>query len=108
MPERMIEQIAALASVAIQGSLVEVMLRCGTAGCGCQTDPARRHGPHLYLKYRSPEGRSTSLYVPRSHEAQARQGVEAWARVGQLLQQLSHRNRAELNRVLKKRPRRRG
>lgn len=106
--EALLERIGALTPLAIQGSLVEVMLRCGTAGCACQKDPVRRHGPHLYLKYRNAEGRSTSLYIPRSHEAQAREGVEAWGQIGQLLQQISHQNRAELHQVLKKRPRQQG
>ena len=86
-------RIEALARNAIQGSLVEVMIRCGKASCACHDDPSRRHGPHLYLKFRGSNGRSTSLYVARDHEAEVRQAVEAWAGMWQAMLELGHANR---------------
>jgi hypothetical protein len=93
--------IQALAQIAVQGTLVEVMLRCGKRSCGCHVDPARRHGPALYLKFRNPAGRSTSIYVPRRHEAQARRAVEAWERMAQLLRELTRDNRDALSALVK-------
>jgi hypothetical protein len=74
----LLRRLTHLADLAVPGTLVEVFLRCGTASCGCHRDPARRHGPHLYLKFRAPDGRGTSLYVPRAQAATARRAVTAW------------------------------
>ncbi|MGH7504140.1 MAG: DUF6788 family protein [Longimicrobiales bacterium] len=30
----------------LKGSIVQTRRRCGSAGCGCQSDPAKRHGPY--------------------------------------------------------------
>src|SRR5450755_2950867 len=47
------------------GTLLKRMMKCGKASCGCQTDPAARHGPYyewghmkdgkLVHRYVSPE-----------------------------------------------------
>jgi hypothetical protein len=74
----LLRRLTQLAAIAVPGTLVEVFLRCGTASCGCHRDPARRHGPHLYLKFRGADGRATSLYVPRAQAATARRAVQAW------------------------------
>lgn len=100
---RLAQRLQDLATRAIQGTLVEVMLRCGTASCGCHQDPARRHGPHLYLKFRAADGRSTSLYVPRSHEREARQAVAAWSQMWHTMLSLGHRNREALAKRLRRR-----
>ncbi len=94
--DRLLKKLGRLAQVAVQGTLVEVRLRCGTKSCGCHRSVRLRHGPHLYLKYRTPEGRSTGLYVPRAHERQARGAVQAWEEMWQALVELSERNREEL------------
>jgi hypothetical protein len=96
--------MAQLAEVAVQGTLVEVYLRCGTASCACHRDPERRHGPHAYLKFRDPEGRATGLYVPRSHLKQAQRAVAAWSELWETMVALSHNNRQ----ALRERVRRRG
>jgi len=104
-PTRLLRQLQALAGRAIQGTLVEVMLRCGTPSCGCHQDPRRRHGPHLYLKFRDERGKSTSLYIPRDHEREIRQAVESWSRMWQAMVELSHRNRQSLKERLRRRSR---
>lgn len=98
-------QVQTLAARAIQGTLAEVMLRCGTPSCGCHQDPGRRHGPHLYLKFRDERGKSTSLYVPRDHEGEIRKAVLAWSRMWEAMVQLSHRNRQALKKRLHRRSR---
>ena len=100
----LLRRLETLAEKAIQGTLVEVRLRCGTPSCGCHQDPARRHGPHLYLKFKDAEGRSTSLYIPRRHAREARRAVEAWGRMWQTMLVLGQRNRQ----ALAKRMRRKG
>ena len=106
MPSRPItrlrQQIQSLARRAIQGNLVESLMRCGTPTCGCHQDPARRHGPHLYLKFRDAEGRSRSLYVPRSHEREVRAAVAAWAQMRQSLLELGQHNREALKTRLRR------
>jgi len=102
---KLLQQLQALGDHAIQGNLVDVMVTCGTATCGCHKDPSRRHGPHLYLRFRDLNGRSRSMYVPRSHEKEMREAVEAWGRMWQLMLELSQMNREALRERLRRRPR---
>lgn len=104
-PARLLRRLQDLAQRALQGSLVEVMLRCGTPSCACHRDKSRRHGPHLYLKFRNAERRSTSLYIPRSHQREARRAVQAWSRMWQTLLQLSQRNRQAFSKRLRRKAR---
>lgn len=101
--DTLLQQLPDLARVAVQGTLVEVLVRCGNKGCICHRDPDRRHGPHLYLKYRTVEGRSTGMYVPREHEAEVRAAVAAWAEMREALAELARENRDELAKRLKAR-----
>jgi len=87
----------------VPGTLVEVVLRCGTASCACHRDPARRHGPHLYLKFRDPEGRATSLYVPRAQAVAARRAVRAWRALWDTSVAVGHLNRQALRNRLRRR-----
>ncbi|MBM4028150.1 MAG: hypothetical protein FJ280_22560 [Planctomycetes bacterium] len=100
-----LEQLQALGERAIQGHLDEAMLTCGTPTCGCHKDPSRRHGPHLYLRFRDLNGRSRSMYVPRSHEKEMREAVKAWGHMWQLMLELSQMNREALRERLRRRPR---
>jgi hypothetical protein len=99
----LLRRINRLGRCALPGTLVEVLVRCGTPSCACHRDPSRRHGPHLYLKYKSPQGRSTGMYVPRTAEAELRRGVAAWAELWQTMVQLGHRNREALQQRLRRR-----
>jgi len=90
--KRLLERLVRVVGAAVPGTLVEVRLRCGTASCGCHRDPALRHGPHLYVKYRNREGRSTAVYVPRSAEAEARRAVAGWAEAWRILVRIGEGN----------------
>ena len=92
-----------LASTAVQGGLSETTRTCGNAACACHQDPARRHGPHLYLTFRAPDGRSSALYVPREHESTVRQAVKDWAQLWETIVEISHRNREALSRLMRRR-----
>ena len=61
--ERSITELAHAAQSMVHGSLSEVTRQCGDPSCACAWDAARRHGPHLYLKF-SAEGKAYSIYIP--------------------------------------------
>jgi hypothetical protein len=92
-----------LAATAVQGGLSETTRTCGNPACACHHDPARRHGPYLYLTFRSPDGRSSAMYVPREHEPTVRKAVEAWAQLWETIVEISHRNREALSRSMRRR-----
>ena len=97
-----------LAATAVQGGLSETTRTCGHPACACHQDPARRHGPHLYLTFRAPDGRSSALYVPREHEPRVRQAVQAWAQLWETVVEISHQNREALGHSMRRRENQRG
>ena len=101
----LISRIQRLATTAVQGGLSETTRTCAHPACACHQDPARRHGPHLYLTFRAPDGRSSALYVPREHEPTVRKAVEDWAQLWKTIVEISHRNREALGRFLRRRER---
>jgi hypothetical protein len=99
----LLDRIGRLAASAVQGSLAEVYVRCGSPSCPCHRDPEKRHGPHLYLKYKDPRGHSTGMYVPREHEAQMRRAVQAWAELRKSIVAVAQLNRVQLHERLRRR-----
>jgi hypothetical protein len=97
-----------LAATAVQGGLSETTRTCGNPTCACHQNPARRHGPHLYLTFRAPDGRSSALYVPREHETRVRKAVQAWAQLWETIVEISHRNREALGRFMRRQENPRG
>jgi len=97
-----------LAVTAVQGGLSETTRTCGNPACACHQDPGRRHGPHLYLTFRAPDGRSSALYVPREHEPRVRKAVQAWAQLWETIVEISHGNREALGRSMRRRENQRG
>lgn len=77
----------------LQGSLSETTRTCGKPGCCCHR--GERHGPHTYLTFKTPEGRSSAVYVPAYGLREAQAGVRAWARFWTLAGQLAAQNRDE-------------
>lgn len=75
----------------LQGSLSETTRTCGRPGCRCHR--GERHGPHTYLTFKTPEGRSSAVYVPAAARREAQAGVAAWARFWTLAVQLATQNR---------------
>ncbi len=98
----LIPKLQRLATSAVQGGLSETTRTCGNRACVCHQDPTRRHGPHLYLTFRAPDGRSSALYVPRQHEARVRKAVEDWAQLWKTLVEISHQNREVLGRSMRR------
>jgi hypothetical protein len=96
-----IEELERAAQSMVQGSLSEVTRQCGDPSCACAHDPAKRHGPHLYLKF-SAGGKAHSVYVPPQLAPLIKNAHGAWLRFQELGLKLSAANRERLLRDLKR------
>ena len=96
-----IEELEQAAQSMVQGSLSEITRQCGDPSCGCAHDPAKRHGPHLYLKF-SAEGKAHSVYVPPQLAPLIKSAHAAWLHFQELGVKLSAANRERLLRELKR------
>ena len=90
--DKLIQELAESAQSMVQGSLSEITRQCGDPSCACAHDPARRHGPHLYLKFNS-EGKTHSVYVPLEHGETLKAAHRAWLRFQELGGEVSAGNR---------------
>jgi len=79
----------------VQGSLSESTRQCGDPSCACAHDPASRHGPHLYFRYKD-AGKVHSVYVPAQLGEAVRQAQNAWHEFQQIGTQISADNRHRL------------
>lgn len=95
----LLRRLSGLVEIMVQGGLSETTRTCGRPGCHCHR--GQRHGPHLYLTFRTPEGRSSALYVPWAAEREVRQAVRAWAAFWETGVAVSHLNRGALRRRLR-------
>ena len=93
--QQLLRRLLKTAQLMVQGGLSETTRRCGNRNCICHRDPTQRHGPHLYLTYRS-EGKSRALYVPHEHAEQARQAQAAWKEFWEVAGALAAENREQL------------
>lgn len=93
--QQLLRRLLITAQLMVQGGLSETTRRCGNRNCICHRDPAQRHGPHLYLTYRS-EGKSRALYVPHQQAEQARQAQAAWKEFWDVACALAAENREQL------------
>lgn len=91
----LVRKLNQLAQVMVQGGLSETTRQCGNPGCICYRDPSQRHGPHLYLTYRS-EGKSRALYVPTEHAEEARRAQAAWKKFWEVACAVAAENREQL------------
>jgi hypothetical protein len=98
-----LQQLTRLAEVMIQGSLSETTRTCGRQGCRCQR--GERHGPHTYLTFRTPEGRSSSRYVPPAERLRVVKGIAAWQRFWKIATTLAAHNRAGIGGTLARKAR---
>jgi hypothetical protein len=97
----LIRQLQHAARSMVQGSLSEFTRQCGDRSCACARDPAYRHGPHLYLKFKA-EGKSQSVYVPAPSAATVKSAHGAWLRFQEVGAEISAANRAQLLRDLER------
>ncbi len=94
----MLRDLVRQAETMIQAGLSRTTRTCSTPGCGCHTDPSRRHGPHTYLTFRDAAGKSTSLYVAPDHMTEALDAKAAWERFWAVAVELATLNRQGLRR----------
>ena len=86
--KKLVSDIATLAQKAIFGSVSETYRTCGNAGCRCHGE-GPKHGPHMYVSYRSAEGKTTGYYVPTAAQTSVRDGILAWQELQQRLRVLA-------------------
>ena len=94
--KKLIGQLVKNAEQMIQAGLSQSMRTCGTRSCGCHADPARRHGPHTYLTFRTAEGKSTGMYVAPEHLEEARAAKRAWEEFWEAATKMAALNRENL------------
>jgi len=87
----LLRRLPAVAARMLQGSLSETTRTCGRPGCCCQH--GERHGPHTYLTFKTPEGRSSAVYVPAAWVREAQAGVKAWKQFWALAGEVAALNR---------------
>ena len=97
--DRLIHELAESAQSMVQGSLSEMTRQCGDPSCACADDPARRHGPHLYLKFNA-EGKTHSVYVPSEQGEVLKSAHRAWLRFQELGSEVAAGNRERFLRAL--------
>jgi hypothetical protein len=97
----LIAEIELAAQSMVQGSLSELTRQCGVPSCACASDPARRHGPHLYLKF-SAEDKAHSVYIPPGHAEAIKQAHGAWLRFQEIGAQIAADNREQFLRALQR------
>jgi Family of unknown function (DUF6788) len=66
------------------GSLSEQYNTCGTAGCRCKQDPAKRHGPYHQLSFNR-KGRSSTRFVQKTSVAVVKRQLKNYARLRELV-----------------------
>jgi hypothetical protein len=99
--DSLIQELAQTAQSMVQGSLSEITRQCGDPSCSCAHDPARRHGPHLYLKFNA-EGKTHSVYVPAEQGDALKSAHRAWLRFQALGTAVSAHNRERFLRALQR------
>ena len=99
--DRVIAELVETSQSMVQGSLSEVTRQCGDPSCACASDPARRHGPHLYLNFRD-AGKARSVYMPAEQSAVIKEAQRAWLRFQQIGTALAANNRERFLRALQR------
>jgi hypothetical protein len=93
--DKRLRELEEAAASMVQGSLSESTRQCGDPSCACAHDPASRHGPHLYFRYRDAD-KVHSVYVPAELGDALRGAQNAWAEFQQIGAEISTENRERL------------
>lgn len=94
--EKLIRKLLKHADRMIQTGFSQTRRTCGTPSCGCHRDPNRKHGPHTYVSFRTLEGKSSGMYVPPEHIAEAQQARQAWNEFWETAKVLATFNREQM------------
>jgi len=89
----LLRRLSRLARRSLFGTLSETYRTCGRPGCRCHQ--GHKHGPHLYVSFRGPNG-TTGYYVPQALAEPMRAGVAAWQELQEGLRELAELNRQRL------------
>lgn len=93
--DKLLHELEQAATSMVQGSVSESTRQCGDPSCACAHDPASRHGPHLYFRYKA-EGKVHSVYVPVELGESVRDAQQAWREFQQIGTEISADNRERL------------
>ena len=93
--DKLLRELEQASGSMVQGSLSESTRQCGDPSCACAHDPASRHGPHLYFRYKT-EGKVHSVYVPEELSSAVRDAQDAWTEFQQIGAEISAGNRERL------------
>lgn len=74
------------------GSSSQTSRTCGNARCRCHRD-GPKHGPHVYVNYKTEDGRTTGYYVPRALHERVQGGLAAWREFYALSKEIAELNR---------------
>jgi len=99
--DALIQELEEAAQTMVQGSLSEITRQCGDPACACSREPARRHGPHLYLKFNA-EGKTHSVYVPPGQGEAIKGAHSAWLHFQEVGAEISAGNRERFLRALRR------
>jgi hypothetical protein len=97
----LLDELAKVTRIMVQGALSSTTRTCGKSPCPCHADPARRHGPNLYLTWRV-DNRTQALYVSPAHAEEAQAARAAWARYWEIGCELAALNREQMRRQWKR------
>ena len=92
---KLLKELGLTSQTMVQGGLSSTTRMCGKPACPCHQDPAKRHGPNLYLTWRA-NGKGQALYVPPEHAQEARAAQAAWARYWEIGLELAALHREEM------------
>jgi hypothetical protein len=93
--DKRLNELEQAAASMVQGSLSQSTRQCGDPSCACAHDPAKRHGPHLYFRYKA-DDRVHSVYVPAELGETVRNAQSAWQEFQELGAEISAENRERL------------
>ncbi len=93
--KEILSEIERLSEIAIFGTPSETYRKCGNKSCRCHGS-GPKHGPHLHISYRGPDGKTAGYYVPKAAHRAIRDGVEAWQSIQKHLKALSEMNRQQI------------
>ena len=102
--DKLRQQVRALSlQPLMRGSLVERRRRCGRPNCACARDPDRLHGGKFLTVQL--QGRTHALHVRAEDEARSRAAIGAYAKLWDLINELTVCELSDLRREARERRR---
>jgi len=83
-----------------KGTLLKRMMKCGKAGCACQHDPAKRHGPYFEWTYKA-KGKTVNVKLTREVMPVFRAASRQYLKLRSLLNRLESLSQTVLRRQAK-------